>query len=427
MKSIHLYLAAAITTAALLPEGIGLNAQEIPPELTVSRAIERALETDIRLPPKRNALQLAQLRQNEPVRWDDPELRFETGFDLSRKYLNTALRVYPPNPWENEADQLKRESLSSIARADCLLTEAQVAAESLRLYREIQCLEKEIELAARLTAVKKEMASIADRQVAASVITSGGVLRFHWELRDAQQTERELRRACQTKQNQLAIRTGLPTEKFRLTPLDLNESFAPVDPEALIEAARSEQPNLHLLEAQLQLTGSQLKNVQAAEIPWFNYVQTGYSENSDAWDIQVAISIPVFSRQRVVKFQILTEQALRQAAITTSEKAIAVQIRDAVKTLDGTINELTTYRTERMDLDDETRAEINKLQQFAPSAPMDWIQLQEWIIKAESRQLQLLRNVYSAQADLFALTGATSLAQTPQAESTSEKKNKARE
>ena len=412
MKSAHKqHFMSAILWVVILPGWAGLHAQEIPAELTINRLIELAIETDVRLLPKRNALQMAQLRQDEPILWADPELRVGTDLNLNRRFINTAVRIYPPNPWQREAEQLEKTSQTSLAQADCQIMEAQTAMEIYRLYREIQCSEKEIELAARLTTVKKEMAAIADRQVKASVETSGGALRYHWELREAQQVERELRQTHQLLKNKLATQTGLAIEEISLPPLNPKEPLDAIDPDTRIESAIAGRPDLQLLQAQLQLTDAQLKQVGAEQRLWFDHVQAGYSEESDAWDIQVAIRIPIFSRKSTKKYQILTDHTLKQTVLLLSEQTIAIQIREAVTSFASAVEELTIYQTELADLNEETSAEIEKLKKFAPSSPMEWIKLEEWLIKADSRQLQLLRNIYSAQATLFSLTGQTSFTQ----------------
>jgi len=405
MKPIHLPRIAVITALALLPELPGLCAEETPPELTLNRAIELAIQNDLQLLPKKNALQLAQMQQDAPIIWRDPELRFNTGIDLEQHYLDSALRFYPSSPWQVKADRMANASLTAIAEADCQISEMETATAVYRSYRELQCLEAEILLASRSTAIKKEAVALSNQRASASLETSSESLRLRWELRETEQAERTAHWNSSVMKSRLAAQTGLPADQIRTQPLNLSAPFTSIRAEPAAESALANRPDLHLLKAQLQQADSQLKQVQAEQIPWLTFVQTGYSEQSDAWDIQVAVSIPVFSRSSTKKQQAATAQFLRQTALTLSEQAVSAQATEAEKALERAVQELADYREEQADLIDATRREIKKLQELAPAAPLDRIRLEEWIVKDDYRQLQLIRAIYSAQADLLFTTG----------------------
>jgi outer membrane protein TolC len=400
---------AALTALAVLPVLTPVSAGEEPAPLSLSAAAQLALANDARLLPGKTALQLARLRQDAPAVWRDPEARFETGLDSEEDFLNSTLRFYPPHPWQMKAAGLEKASLTAAAAAEHRMAEVAAATEVCRLYRELQCLEKEISLAARLAEIKKERADLSEQQVEAAMETSGRALLVLWELREAEREERALRREFDVLRTRLAARTGLAPETLRLPPLDFSVQFAPADPEQAIRSALERRPDLQLLQAQLQEAESQVALAQAERIPWLNHVQTGYSDRSDEWAVQVAVSLPVFSLGRSKRNPALAEQSLRKTAFIFSEDAAAAQVREAIVAFDSAAGEWAAHRAEEAELADATRSEIQKLKELAPSAPGEWLALEERLAEAEQRLLQTLRAVYSAQADLFFATGQPGL------------------
>lgn len=395
----------ALNLATLLMAIAPAQAEELPAPLSLNTAIEMALKNDIRLLPGKTALQIAQLRQDAAPVWQDPEARFETGLGTEQNSLDSALRFYLPHPWMVKAAALENASLTASAAAEHQMARLATATEAFRLYREFQCLEKEASLATRLVEIKKRLAGLSEQQLAAAMETSSRALMLCWELRAAEQEERALRRELHVLKNRLAARTGLAPEKLRLPALDFAAPFNPVNTEQAVHSALERRPDIQMLQAQLQEAESEMKQVRAERIPWLNHVQTSYSDRSDEWAVQVAVSLPVFSLSGSKKAQALAEQSLRQTALAVSKEAVSIQVREALEALDSATGEWTVHQAEQLELADATRTEIQKLQELAPSAPGEWLALEERLVQAERRLLQTLRVVYSAQADLFFATG----------------------
>jgi len=369
--------------------------------LSLSSAMKLALENDTRLLPGKAAWQLAQLRQESPGVWRDPEARFETGLNSDEPFLDSALRFYLPNPWEVRSVSMENASLTATAEAEYRMGGVATAAEVHRMYREFQCLEKEILLADRLTGIKQELASLSDKRVKAGMQTSGQSLLLRWELRETEREARTLRGEQAVLKNRLTALTGLKLETLEIPVLEFPETFAA--PDAEVDVAH--RPDLMLRQAQVQKADAKLKQARAEQVPWFNHVQTSYSDSSDEWDVQVAVSLPLFSLAGSKKNLALAERSLRQTICEVSEEAVSAQVCMALEALTGAVGEWQLHRTELAELAEATRAEIEKLQEFSPSAPAAWLTLEERLVQAEHRLIQTLREVYSAQADLLFVTG----------------------
>jgi outer membrane protein TolC len=390
-----------IALSALLPA----SAQETEPFLSLSVAIDLAVQKDVRLLPQKTTLRIAQLRQNAPTVWQDPEARFETGLDTREDFFNSALRFYPPHPWQLQAAARETASLTAAAGAEYQMAQAATAADTFLLYRELQCLEKEIPQVELFAGIKKDIMELTEQRVAAAMGTSGEALLLRWEWREAEREVRTLRREYDVLKDRLAVRTGVPRESLHLAPLDYTESFITARPEEACRSALESRPELLLLQAQLKQAEAQLKQAEAEQLPWFNHVQTSYSDPEHEWEVQVAVSLPIFSLGGSKKRQALAEQSLRQTALMFSEIAVGAQIGETLKALARAGDEWAAHRKEQAELAEATRAEIKKLQEFAPSAPAEWLSLEARLAQADRRLLQTLRAVYSAQAELLLATG----------------------
>jgi len=283
-----------------------------------------------------------------------------------------------------------------------------------RLYREIQCLEKEIELAARLTTIKKERALLIERQVQSAMSTSSQVLLLKWDVRTVEREERELRRTFKKLKAYLATRTGLPSKTLQLPSLDLAKKIAAKSSAVAIQSALRQRPDLHLLQASLQQANSQLKQIQAERIPWINHVQTSYSEQNNEWGMQVAVRIPLFSLNSSKTTPARAERAMRQTSIVLSEQTISRQVQEKTEALNDTLKEWAIQQTEQTELEKAIAVEIIKLKKFAASNPSAWLVLEEKLVQSKQRLLKTRRSVDAAQAGLLLATGQTPDAESPE-------------
>ncbi|MBC8206646.1 MAG: TolC family protein [Kiritimatiellales bacterium] len=375
------------------------------PPVSLSSAIELALENDIRLLSGRADLSIAQLRQESAAVWRDPELRLEPSVDADEDYIDSAIRFYLPHPWRVHADGLERASQTAASTAQMQMGRIQVATEIFQLYREFQCLEKELALVTRLIEIKQQRADVICQQVDAAMKTSTDALLFRWELRDAQREARTLRCDMDRIQGQLAERIARPVESLRLEPLPEVEPAVLIDSETVDQLALELRPDLQLLHAQLQQAQSRVQQADAERIPWFSYVQAGYADSAEEWRIQAAVSLPIFSLSGSKKRQALAEQALRRVSVDASQDAIALQVRQAAFNLNNAIEEWQMHRQEMDALAAEAQQEIEMLQEYAAGAPDEWMKLQERIVQADRRLLDVRRDVNAARADYLLGTG----------------------
>jgi len=377
--------------------------------VSLQTVIELALENDIRLMPGKIQLKVSQLQQSQSAVWEDPEVRFEPSVDSDENYFDSALRFYLPHPWRLKAEKMERASQTAASTAELQMGRVQVAVEIFQLYREFQCLEKEYALATRLIDVKQQLSERVQEQVDAAVKTSTDALLLRWELRDAQREARTLQREMDLIKGRLAGWIGQPLDELLLDPLPEEDFYVSAGRNAAVETALELRPDLHLLTAQLERAESQVCQVEAERIPWFNHVQAGYSDSSEEWEVQAAVSLPIFSFGGSKKRQALAEQSLRLAAIDASRDAIALEVNQAAQALNSAVEEWQMQQQELGELTGETEKEIKVLQEYASGEPDEWMKLQERLIQADRRLLDVQRSVYAARADYFLTTGQTPL------------------
>lgn len=377
-------------------------AQEPVSVLSLERAVGLAAENDVRVLPGKTAWSLAQLQESVPVPRQDPEARFSTGLNSGQNYLTTSLRFFPQHPWRTKAEAGLLGSATAAAAAEYQTAQLQTAAEVFRLYREIQCMEKDRQLLELLAVIKKELAALKAKQVDEAVEISSRALLARWEQRDTENSLRELLRKIALLKNTLAARTGLSAEELRLPPVSLTETFGPADADSAACRALGIRPDLRRLQALQQASEAKVDLVKAARIPWINHIETSYSDRSDEWAVQVAVSIPVFSLGGSQKGLALAELSLREAEIVFSEKAASSEVQLAAAAFNSALNAWMVQRDEHAELAEATRREIEKIQ---GSLPQERLVLEERLVQAERDLLNLLRSVYSAQADLFFATG----------------------
>jgi outer membrane protein TolC len=390
---------------AFLPAQAWLCAQESAASLTLHEAVALALQNDARLLPAKNEVRIAQIHGDVRTVWENPELRFETGIDVEEDYINPALRLFPPNPWQREADALEAGALTAIAGARQQVAEVTVAAEVDKLYRELQCLAEELRLAVRRIDIRQQRVDLINRQAAAARITSGDTLRARWQLREAQQEERALLREIEQIKGQLAVQIGRPTDSFTLPPPDLTAAGVLDEPDVAVVAALAGRPDHRLLQAELLSVESALRQLDVERKPWFSHVQAGFGDINNEWSLSFAVTLPVFSRSSHELQTVLTEKALRQEAITCSEQAVAIQVQEAARAATLIRDEWNLRRTEQTELAAETQNEIVRLRESTSTKPGEWLDLEEWLVDSELRLLQTLRDLYAARNHLFLMTG----------------------
>ncbi len=375
--------------------------------LSLGEATELVLENDIRLIPGKTGLKISQLKQNQSVVWDDPEIRFETGIDSKDHSVDTAVRLRFPHPWQLQADSMERASQTAISLAGMEMGRIQIATEVFQQYRNFQCLEKELALIRRLIEIKQKRSDFAREQVNAAMKTSADALLLRWELRDVQRDARVLQRELGLLKNWFAERVARPVESLQLDPLPDLEMPDFIDYDIAIQFALELRPDLHLMNAQLQQAQALVRQADVERIPWFNHVQASYDESSEEWSIQTAVSLPIFSFGGSKKRQALAEQTLQKASIDASQDAIARQVQQAAREWTSAIEEWQMHHGEFVELTGETGKEVEMLRKYVAGAPDDWMRLQENLIRAERQLLDVRRNVHAAHANYLFTTGQT--------------------
>ena len=120
--------------------------------LAMEDAIALARLNDARLAPFAAALKLAEFRNNASLQRDNPELRLGTDLNGDDPDMRAAVRFFPLHPWAAKALKHENSALAEEGAAAYRGAVLETTLETMTLYHELQCLDKEKALYERLAA-----------------------------------------------------------------------------------------------------------------------------------------------------------------------------------------------------------------------------------------------------------------------------------
>ncbi len=222
----------------------------------------------------------------------------------SRRSQSWDLRVYLPHPAVLSAQAHSARAfhgdLESLARSH----EQERTLTVLRLYRELQFLERDAALADQIAtarAQRLEAIEALNREGLADAPTTVKATIRHAEIIVESQQLRTMRKRLSL---QLARLIGLGESENLLLdpfqPLPNTTPLAPLSPELLNEAAERDA-DLTRLRSRLARTQASLRERRADSIPWVSYIQGEMGQDEEifldreSWSVRVAVNIPVFS------------------------------------------------------------------------------------------------------------------------------------
>lgn len=373
--------------------------------LDLSQAIALAHTNDARLAPYTTALRLAQYRSDASLQRDNPELRLGTDIDSDEPDLRASVRFFPLHPWE--ANALKRENQALFEEEAAAYQSAllETTLDVATAYYELQCLEKELALYDRLSLVRRQSADLADRQVKAAVLTQAQGLLTHWEVQESLESRRNTRIKVNQIKQSLSALTGQPVQDVHVAPLDEKRGLELLDTEGATHAALSSWPELQSLRAQRSAADARLRGTKAASIPWLNHVEVGYRNNDRGWAVEAALDLPFFTIGGTDKMLAYEELALRNIEVDTQEQMLRIQVHAATRAYNAAVQEWNTLQTGQMALMEKTRAYLDATPGGSPQQAEDRMALEEKLIRAELKMLDVRRSVHATLMDLIALVG----------------------
>ena len=373
--------------------------------LRLEQMIALAVTNDVRLAPYSSALKLAQARSEASVQYKNPELRLGTELNGDEPGQRASVRFYPLNPWQVGAEKDENSALFGEENAAYHSAWLETVVDVISTYHELQCLETEKGLYDRLVSIKKGFAMRVDEQVAAAVGTQAQGLLALWEMQEALEDRHHTEIRVEQLKQSLAALTGQPTGYFAIVPLKGEDALVRIDPEESTRVAMGYRPQLQLLRAQRAAAEARLRGAKAAGVPWINFVEVGYRTRSDRWELEAGFELPFFTLGGTDKMLSYEELALRNVAIETQEQRLRFEVGAAVKAYNVAVDEWAQLQGRQLVLMEKTRAYLDRTTDHTPQRMQERMMLEEKLIRAEFKMLDIRRRINKAHVTLISTIG----------------------
>jgi len=373
--------------------------------LRLDQVVALATTNDVRLAPYSSALKLAQARSDASIQYENPELRLGTELNGDDPGQRASVRFYPPNPWQVSAEKGENSALVGEENAAYRSALLETTVDAISAYHELQCLEKEKGLYDRLVNLKKGFATRVAEQVSAAVGTQAQGLLALWEVQEALENRRNAEIQAEQLKQSLAALTGQAADRFTLVPLRTNDSFVRIDPEESTRIAMGYRPQLQLLRAQRAAADARLRGAKAAGVPWINFIELGYRNRSERWDLEAGFELPLFTLGGTEKMLTYEELSLRNIQIETQEQRLRFEVGTAVKSYNIAVTEWTQLQNRQLVLVTKTRAYLDRTTDTDPQRMQERVSLEEKLIRAEFKMLGIRRRINQARLELISIIG----------------------
>ncbi len=386
----------AASTPKTVPQGGGLRLEQI---------ISLATTNDARLAPYSSALKLAQVHSESSVQYKNPELRLGTELNGNDPGQRASIRFYPLNPWQVGAQKDENNALFREQNAAYQSAWLETVVDVISTYHELQCLETEKGLYDRVVGIKKTFATRVDEQVAAAAGTQAQGLLALWEMQEALENRRYAEIRFEQLKQSLSALTGQSTGRFTIAPLKGNDSLVRIDPEESTRVAMEHRPRLQLLRAQRAAAEAQLRGTKAAGVPWVNFIEVGYRTRSEQWELEAGFELPFFTLGGTDKMLACEELSLRNIEIEIQEQRLRFEVGTAVKAYNMAVDEWTQLQNRQLVLIKKTRTYLDRTNNNTPQRMQERVSLEEKLIRAELKMLDIRRRINKAHVALISIIG----------------------
>lgn len=282
--------------------------------------------------------------------WQNPQLLLSANLPQSRpleqseedKQYGLRLRFYIPNPFVNEhifsgatASRRSLEAQARVERSDAALVVYQLCSE-------IQMAQALLDIHRRRSEHFKLLEQYLRERYDNRLISEADVQANQIQTMRHEMTVERLKQSLQTARRTLSILTRIPAATICLPPLsrELAMSASGMAQKKQVVAMSAEY---RAAVETSKKTAEDYKVAKAANIPWFDYVDTGYSfrdsQDEGQWQLRVAFILPVFtSSMEKSAHAAHTAALLREADVQNRLKArydtLQMELRDAWATIE---------------------------------------------------------------------------------------------
>ncbi len=372
--------------------------------------------------------------------WRDPQLRLNSDMVSSKEYERdgadshddshehgASIRFYISNPFVNRwIKNLKQPNARLIQAKTHELTYA-VYCETKTKCMEAAVIKDEIDKLRKISGHRKKMrdryTELRRDGYAAPVKMLRNAIRLAKTDIELECKQREYRNTLQM----IALLSGVAVDKIKL--LDITRQKLP-DPQSfqlatLVSRAVNLRADIELARASISVAENQLKAARAAQIPWFEFAEAGYSrstsdtigytsprttrsdENSDEWMIRTAVTLPVFS-------WLGNETQLRRAALRAARAHETVTVAGIYNEISSALQNYTDAYHTHMNVQQSVSKQIDKLNQSIREVESsktvvdtEIMELQEELYGLNSELNTLLYDCLESLINLESVTGGT--------------------
>lgn len=401
-----------LMAATWLPTSIAQQPEDsLDAPITLETAMTLALNNPVLDAAGEANLKAAEARLDAAGLLPSPEFRMTyddrwTG-ETGREY---AIRLSPPNPWLRKALQDEGELGINFARVQLAGIGWASAIETRKAFYEALHTSKLTALAQleQQTASKKK--SLYETLLSNGQTTLPEVLEVRLEGITVAANLEAAQRNASNAMNRLLARTGLKPQSgqalagdFEVPPPGLNT----LDAEGLFLNYAAQHPLLAGLQLQADMAGARAQQTTARNRIWFNFLQAGYSENSNWWEeedwrFRAGINIPIFDLQGKASRVPKAEQEALAAQVKLLRQQTIVNLTEALANLKVAAHSLQ----QAGEISDAVAEEVRKtLAEDAAAAepmlpPQTRFRLQEGLQRI---QISKLTNAYRYQQAVLAL------------------------
>ena len=325
------------------------------PLLDLKTAEQMALARDPRIQAQQEAVRVARMERGEAIELKNPELRSSytknsspadplEPLDVEDSWdeQSVALRLYTPHVWSIGPLRDAGEARIHEAEAGVRTVERQLITEVRTAFAEIQYLDESIALYDPLVSVLETARQTARARQEGSEATPVESVTADLDYLEAISERDELKQALESKRGWLAalIGAGDLSSWNLMTRVDL-PSVDPyeLDVTRLVEAACERRSELDVLSWEWVALKAELRAERSHSLPSLVHVEGAIKQESgdqedEAWSVQAAVEIPVFSLLDRRRENVLAARmAGLEAQLVATRDRVAREVKEALGNL----------------------------------------------------------------------------------------------
>lgn len=282
--------------------------------------------------------------------WQNPQLLLNANMPQSRplqhseeeKQYGLRMRFYIPNPFINEDVLSVATASRRTLEAEARIKRSEAALVVYQLCSELQMAQALLDIHRRRSEYFALLGQYLRERFDNRLISEADVQSNQIQMMRQEMTVERLKQSIQTTRRTLSILARIPADTILLPPLSRELAMAASGVAQRKQVVAMSAEYRAAVEASKK-TAADYKVARDGNIPWFEYVDTGYSfrdsQDEGQWQLRVAFVLPVFSGSMEKSAHAAHEAAmLREADVEKQLKArygnLQLELSDAWAAVD---------------------------------------------------------------------------------------------